>query len=237
MPLLPSHDSASLLNQQQSNSLNLNNNFNLTKTLVLNGSTTNNTFNASANKQPLPNTYLTSPSSPIVISNYLNKKSNETGINNEQNKPPTFSSTSPSTSISTEATATTTIFNLNESNSAINNYNINGSNTGGGIYFLMQTSSDLMSQQIKSQQTLNHPILTLNKSLDINELTTNPANNIANTTFNSNNNNINSLDSSSSSTCSANSSPNASSTKVVRDERRRANHNEGNSLYQYVRII
>ena len=237
--MLPSHDSSSLLNQQQSTSLNINKNFNLTKTIVLNGSNINNALNASANKQSLPITYLTSPSSPIVISNYLNKKSNETGINNEQNKPPTFSSTStsPSTSISTEATATTTIFNLNESNSAINNYNINGSNTGGGIYFLMQTSSDLMSQQIKSQQTLNHPILTLNKSLDINELTTNPANNIANTTFNSNNNNINSLDSSSSSTCSANSSPNASSTKVVRDERRRANHNEGNSLYQYVRII
>ena len=88
----------------------------------------------------------------------------------------------------------------------------------------MQTSSsnELLPQQIKSQ-ALNHPVLTLNKSLDINELTI-PNNSNNNAAYNTNN--INSPDSSSSSTCSTNLSPNAPP-KVVKDERRRANHNEG----------
>ena len=216
----PTLDSSSSINQQQPNSQNIINNLSLNKTLGLNGSATN--YSSQNKQQLLQTTNLTSSSSlspsANLFNNYLNKKPNETGLNNEQNKSSSFSSTAPpSVPTSTSKEAMATIISLNESD-----YNLNGSNIGGGIYFLMQTSSDLVSQQIKSHQTLNHPILTLNKTLDINELTTNPANN---TTFNNN-----SPDSSSSSTCSTNSSPNGSN-KVVRDERRRANHNEGNLLF------
>jgi len=224
--LQPKLDSSSSFSQQQPNSQNITKNLSLNKTFALNGSATN---NSSQNKQQLLPTTTnlnssssSSPPSTTLFNNNLNKKPNETGLNNEQNKSLSFSSTAPpSTPLSaptpTSKEAMATIISLNDSD-----YNLNGSNIGGGIYFLMQTSSDLVSQQIKSHQTLNYPILTLNKTLDINELTTNPANN---TTFINN-----SPDSSSSSTCSTNSSPNGS-TKVVRDERRRANHNEGNLLF------